>query len=116
MSVALLAGCASGAGAAPVTVERIVAKVDQEIVTLSELQDFVKEEVDKIAKVYSGAEFERRKREMELRGLDVLVENKLILRRAKVLGVTVGETELEQAVSAVAGRSKITTEEMRKYL
>lgn len=116
LSVALLAGCASGAGAAPVTVERIVAKVDQEIVTLSELQDFVKEEVDKIAKVYSGAEFERRKREMELRGLDVLVENKLILRRAKVLGVTVGETELEQAVSAVTGRSKITTEELRKYL
>ena len=116
LSTVLLAGCATAAWAAPVTVERIVAKVDQEIVTLSELQDFVKDEVEKLAKVYKGEDFERRRREMELHGLDVLVENKLILQRAKALGVTVGETELEQAVSAVTGRSKLTNEEFRKYL
>ncbi|OGL61210.1 MAG: hypothetical protein A3J27_03215 [Candidatus Tectomicrobia bacterium RIFCSPLOWO2_12_FULL_69_37] len=116
LSAVLLAGCAPAAWAAPVTVERIVAKVDQEIVTLSELQDFVKDEVEKLAKTYRGEDFERRRREMELRGLDALVENKLILRRAKSLGVTVGDTELEQAVSAVTGRSRITTEELRKYL
>ncbi|MEK6710383.1 MAG: peptidylprolyl isomerase [Nitrospinota bacterium] len=114
---AALVGCwAPAAWAAPVTVERIVAKVDQEIVTLSELQDFVSEEVAKLSKVHSGAEFERRKREIELQGLDILVENKLILRRAKAMNLTVGEAELEQAVSAVTGRSNITTEELRRHL
>ncbi|MBI3128255.1 MAG: peptidylprolyl isomerase [Candidatus Tectomicrobia bacterium] len=116
LCAAFLAGCATAASAAPVTIERIVAKVDQEIITLSELQDLVKEEVSNLARVYKGEEFERRRREMELRGLDALVENKLILRRAKSMGVTVGESELEQAVSSVTDRNRLTTQDFRKYL
>ncbi len=112
----LSAGTIPAALAAPVTIERIVAKVDQHIITLSELQDFVREEVEKIRKAYKGEEFERRRRELELQGLDALIESKLILQRAKAMSLTVNEQELEQAVSAVTDRTKLTAEELRRQL
>ena len=55
----VLAGAPAAATAA-VTIERIIAKVDDDIIMLSELQDFVKPRVDKLRRDYRGEQLKRR--------------------------------------------------------
>ncbi|MEE9275170.1 MAG: peptidyl-prolyl cis-trans isomerase [bacterium] len=119
--VALLIGAPAGPAlaAAPATevmIERIVAKINQDIITLSELQDAVKEDTEKLRKRYRGEEFERRRRELELKGLNSLVERKLVLQRAKTLGVTVQDKAVEKAMGVVRSRNKLTPGMFRRYL
>lgn len=111
-----LAGAPAPASPALVTIERIIAKVNDEIITLSELQDLVKPNADKLRKAYKGEELNRRIRELELRALDAMVENRLILGRAAAIRAEVDEKELESAIADMLRKNKMTTAQLRRYL
>ncbi len=116
MAMCALAGAPAPAMPALVTIERIIAKVNDEIITLSELQDLVKPNADKLKKAYKGEELNRRVRELELRALDAMVENKLILARAAAIRAEVDEKELESAIADMLRKNKMTTAQLRRYL
>ena len=109
-------GVVPSVGAKAIVIERIVAKINDEIITLSELQDFVKDELDKLRSRFKGKDFENRRRELNLRALNVLIERKLILQRAKDIKISVGDKELELAVQVVLDKNAIQAEQLAGYL
>ena len=118
MTVAFCAllGAPALAISAAVTIERIVAKIDDEIIMLSELQDLVKPNVDKLKKSYRGEQLNRRIRELELEALDNMIENKLALKRASTLEVGVDDKEIEKAIAGILRENKTTTAGLRAFL
>ena len=99
-----------------ITIERIVSKINDDIITLSEMQDFVKGEVGKLRVKYSGTELTSRLRELELKGLDILIERKLILQRAKALKIDVNPKELETAIGVVLKKNNIQVDDLDRRL
>lgn len=104
------------AAAQPVTIERIIAKINQDIITLSELQDLVKKEGKNLLKSLKEKDARRRRRELELLALDRLVEQKLILQRAKELGARVDDKDLEKAIDTIIVRNNLTKERFKRFL
>ncbi|MBT4094515.1 MAG: hypothetical protein HOE85_11150, partial [Nitrospinaceae bacterium] len=111
-----LPAVAPPADAKSITIERIVAKINEEIVTLSELQDFIKGEMSELKKRFKGENLENHRRELELTALDLLVEQKLVLQRAKDANVGVSDKELESAVQSVLDKNGITIEKLTRSL
>ena len=119
--VLAVAFCALAAAAAPVTsasvtIERIIAKIDDDIIMLSELQDFVKPSVEKLRQNYRGEQLNRRIRELELAALDTMIQSKLIAKRASGLELNVSEKEIENAIAGILRENKTTTAGLRAFL
>ena len=102
----VLVGAPVPAMSAAVTIERIIAKIDDDIIMLSELQDFVKPSVDKLRRNFRGEQLNRRIRELELEALDAMVQRKLISKRSSALELNVSEKEIENAIAAYFARTK----------
>ena len=111
-----MAGAPAPAASAAVTIERIIAKVDDDIIMLSELQDFVKPRVKELRRNYRGEQLNRRIREIELAGLDAMIQDKLITKRASALKLNVSEKEIENAVADILRQNKTTTAGLRAFL
>ncbi len=101
---------------APITIERIVAKINQEIITLSTLQDFVFEEVKNLRNKHKGEELKRQIHDIELRALDLLIERLLILQRAKALKLKIEDKDLESAIELVMARNRLNAQTFRRFL
>ncbi len=112
----VLMGASAVAMSAPVTIERIIAKIDDEIIMLSELQDLVKPRVDKLRDSYKGEQLNRRIRELEISALDAMIESKLIEKRASTFGLNVSEKEIENTVTGILRQNKTTTAGLRDFL
>ena len=112
----VLAGAHAPVTSAAVTIERIIAKVDDDIIMLSELQDFVKPRVEELRRSYRGEQLNRRIREIELAGLDAMIQGKLITKRASALELNVSEKEIENAVADILRQNKTTTAGLRAFL
>jgi len=96
-------------------VDRIVAIVNQEIITLSEVQKLagpLQEEVQ------GKDRLERRERihEVHRKVLDRLIEEKLLDQEVKKAGVKVTSKEVEGALEEIKRRNAITQEELEKAL
>ncbi len=96
-------------------VDRIVAVVNQEIITLSEVEKWrppFQEEVE------AGDRLEKRERIQEVRQkvLEQLIEEKLIDQEVKKAGVRVTSKEVEAAIEEVKHRNGINQEELEKAL
>ena len=111
-----LTGAAVPVTSASVTIERIIAKIDDDIIMLSELQDFVKPRVEELRKNYRGEQLNRRIRELELAALDTMIQSKLIAKRASGLELKVSEKEIENAVADILRQNKTTTAGLRAFL
>jgi len=107
---------ATWAGAQPITVERIVAKINSEIITLSEFQEHVKKSVEKKIRQHGPDSLKGRMREFKLDALNQLVENILVLQRGEKIGIEVSDKELEQRIQGVLSREKIGAEKLDKFL
>ena len=116
VALCVLAGAPVAATSAAVTIERIIAKIDDDIIMLSELQDFVKPNVDKLKRNFRGEQLNRRIRELELQALDAMIENRLILKRAASLKLSVSEKEIEHAIAGILRQNKTTTAGLREFL
>ncbi|MED5579162.1 MAG: peptidylprolyl isomerase [Nitrospinota bacterium] len=99
-----------------VVIERIVAKINEEIVTLSELQEYVRLAKLELKRKYKGKNLGRKIQDLEQKALDNLVEKRLLIQKAKKIRLSVSERELNVAISSVLNRAKITIEQLKKYL
>lgn len=96
-------------------VDRIVAVVNQEIITLSEVERMVghlKQEIE------GGDRLERRSRANELSrmALERLIEEKLIDQEAKRSGIKTTAKEIDSAIEDIKRRNSATQEDMERAL
>jgi len=70
------------------TVDRILAQVNDEIITMSELNREMVQFKQELATRYSGEQLEQAIQKAEKEGLQTLIEQKLIYQKASELGMT----------------------------
>jgi Parvulin-like peptidyl-prolyl isomerase len=97
-------------------VDRIVAVVNDEIVTLSELNSAVEPYLKKIDKLNKGENREKVAAQTMSAMLDKLINDILVKQEAKRLGIVVKEEDIAKTVEDVILRRKITTEDFKKAL
>jgi len=99
---AVLALWAGLLGALPVLAahlhDRIVAVVNSEVITLSELEEEVGDVKAQTRQRYSGAELAQRLRQIDYMGLNRMIERKLQVQIAKRRGIKVTEEEVKDAI------------------
>jgi len=78
--------------------DRIVAIVNADLITLSEMKRELKPEKDRIQKQYRGAELTRQLAIAESMTLTAMIERRLQLQEAKARSVEVTDQEVKQAV------------------
>ncbi|MBI2822251.1 MAG: SurA N-terminal domain-containing protein [Acidobacteria bacterium] len=107
--VALAAASGVGRGAEPKVIEEIVAKVNGDIITLSDLQRELQEMREQLESQYSDpAVVEKEYARLSPRALKNLVENKLMLQKAEESGLTVNiDVDVAAAVESVRKESGI---------
>ena len=97
-------------------VERIVAVVNEEIITLSEVRAISIPYLKKMEKQYSVQYGEAEIVETEKRIVDQLIDEKLVAQEADRLGIEVTAKEIEMAVRDVKERSQLTDAQFEKAL
>lgn len=106
-----------GSPASAAVIDRIVAVVNDDIITLSELQEENLPLINQIKESYGGEERRRRIQDVEKQTLDLLVEKKLMLLDAKKESLTVTPADVNAAIEEIKRNNKITTdEELRQGL
>ena len=78
--------------------DRIVAVVNNEVITLSELKAETASEEQKLAETYRGAELEKRVHQLSYSTLTRLIERKLQVQVAATKGVEVSDAEVQNAI------------------
>ena len=89
--------CGLPASAADIR-DRIVAVVNAEIITLSELEEEVAEVTLQAQKRFRGAELDQRLRQIDYTGLNRMIERKLQLQIAKRRGIKISDEEVQDAI------------------
>jgi peptidyl-prolyl cis-trans isomerase SurA len=79
-------------------VDRIVAVVNTEVITLSELKAEIEPEEKRMKDKYKGPELQRRLQQVEYAGLTRMIERKLQMQLARTKGVDVTDDELKRAM------------------
>jgi parvulin-like peptidyl-prolyl isomerase len=78
--------------------DRIVAVVNTDLIMLSELKRDLLPDQERLRKLYTGEDLERRLKTAEAMAVTKMIERKLQLQAAKNKGVDVSEQEVSQAV------------------
>lgn len=78
--------------------DRIVAVVNSDLIMLSELKRDLLPDQERLRKLYSGEDLERRLKTAEAMAVTKMIERKLQLQAAKNKGVDVSDQEVTQAV------------------
>jgi peptidyl-prolyl cis-trans isomerase SurA len=96
-------------------VDRVVAVVNQEIITLSEVEKLISPFKEEIV---AGDRLEKRERVQEIcrKILDRLIEEKLIDQEVKKAGIKVSIKEVEATVEEVKRRNAATQEDLERAL
>jgi len=99
-ALALGFGLSCGLPADAATVrDRIVAVVNSEVITLSELDEEVSEVKQEARQRFKGTELDQRLRQIDYMGLNRMIERKLQLQLAKKRGIKVTDDEVKDAVA-----------------
>jgi parvulin-like peptidyl-prolyl isomerase len=101
---------AAEAGAAE-TIERIVAKVNGQIITLTELEDEVQNTLERLGPAPSSEEEQARLARVREETLNRMVDNMLVLQVAEERGLRVPARFFEEWKKGVMEQMKITSEE-----
>ena len=110
---ALVLGLALAAGPAPAraaVIDRIIAVVNDEILTLSDLQEEMQEELRKVTEQYVGEEQERRRVETERRLLEALIDRRLQMQEAKSVKLMPSAAEVNASLEDIKKRGGATTD------
>jgi parvulin-like peptidyl-prolyl isomerase len=98
LALGLGLSCCLPADAATIR-DRIVAVVNSEVITLSELDEEVSEVKQEARQRFRGTELDQRLRQIDYMGLNRMIERKLQLQLAKKRGIKVTDDELKDAVA-----------------
>jgi peptidyl-prolyl cis-trans isomerase SurA len=94
-----------------IVLDRVVAVVNDEAVTLSEVQEEGQPVIRKIVQDYLGSERERRVVEAEKKILDDLIDRRLMLQVAKREGTTPSPAEVRTAIDELKKNNNAPTDE-----
>jgi len=97
-------------------VERIVALVNNELITLSELEEMGKPLLDEVRKTSSPAEREERLKKARREVLDHLIESKLLEEEMKKKKIEVPERDVDAAIQDILKTSNLTEDGLKKAL
>ena len=116
-AAALLLVLAVPASAAEV-VDRIVAVIENEIITLRELEQRAQPFLEKVAAISDEAERERQRNEVLLKVLDIQIGEKMVdlelKKNAEMLGV--GEPDINRAIEEVLRMNSLNREQLQAAL
>ena len=98
LALGLSLSCCLPADAATIR-DRIVAVVNSEVITLSELDEEVSEVKQEARQRFRGSELDQRLRQIDYMGLNRMIERKLQLQMAKKRGIKVTDDEVKDAVA-----------------
>jgi len=107
------AGDAEGRG---IVLDRVVAVVNEEALTLSEVQEDGQPVIRKIVQDYLGSERERRVVEAEKKILDDLIDRRLMLQVAKREGTIPSPAEVKTAIEELKKNNNVATDEAFRAL
>lgn len=106
-----------GISAWAVVIDRIVAVVNEDVITLSELQEEGLPIVNQIKESFTGEERLKRIKQIEKQALDYLIDKKLMLAEAQKESLNVTPADVNSAVEEIKKNNNITTdEELRQGL
>lgn len=115
ISAGLLAGTALAQPAPPtplgMILDRVVASVNDEAITLSELQEEGQPVIRKIFKDFVGPERERQVDEAQKRLLDDLIDRRLMYQVAKREGMLASSAEIQGAIDELKRNNSISDDE-----
>ena len=97
-------------------IDRIVARVNDDVITLSELQEEGLPLFERLRENYTGTELEHQVQRAEREFLDQLVLKRLQLQYASQTGVTASENEINAAFKDVLTRNNLTQEQLVELL
>ncbi len=101
---------------AAVLLDRVVATVNDEVITWSELMSVITIEGRAFLKDVPESQKKSRMKEMERPFLKNMVEMKLQLQEAKKMGISVGDTEIDSAISEIRKKYNMTDETLNRSL
>ena len=113
LAVLLLLTLSVGA-ARGIVIDRVVAKVNDEVITLSEVQEKGMPLLSKVRG--SRSENGREVQEAEKEVLNRLIDMKLQLQDARSLGLTIAEKIVDEAVENIKKKNNITQEALERML
>lgn len=87
-------------------VEMVVAKVNGEIITLSELENELAQVREQVKKVYPPNEQDNALKIEQKKMLNLLVENKIILQNARKVGIEITPSEINRCLEEAIGNMK----------
>jgi len=116
LALVLLLFWAGAFPALPRTLDRVVATVDDEVLTQSELQEAVELFVHQIGQTQQRAPTEYEMKALERRVLEDLIDKKLLEAHAKEAGITASEEEVDRAVDDVLSRANLTRDQLEEAL
>jgi peptidyl-prolyl cis-trans isomerase SurA len=97
-------------------IDRIVARVNDDIITLSELQEEGLPLFERLRANYTGTELEHHVQRAEREFLDQLILRRLQLQYASQIGVTASDSEINAALKDVLNRNNLTQESLADLL
>jgi parvulin-like peptidyl-prolyl isomerase len=97
-------------------VDKIVAVVNNEIITLSELNTQAEPFQDRIEKGYKGKDKDRLMEETRKTVLNRMVDQILIRQEAKRLGITIKDDEINSMINEMLKRRNLTMDEFKNML
>ncbi len=85
-------------------VDRVVAVVNDEAITQSELDVFLRPIYEALEKQYQGEELMHQLHQIRLKLLNQVIEDRLVFQEAKTRGILVDEAEIDERVSELESR------------
>ena len=107
-SMALVAGIVCPAPGGAKIIERIIARVNNEIITQSQYDEELANLREQLAKQYSGAELEAQVREQSKNLLRDMIDQSLMVQKAKDLDINV-ETDVIKQLDELRKQNKLAT-------
>jgi peptidyl-prolyl cis-trans isomerase SurA len=97
-------------------IDRIVARVNDDVITLSELQEEGLPLFERLRANYTGKELESQVQRAEREFLEQLILKRLQLQYAGQIGITASENEINTALKDVLTRNNLTQEQLTDLL
>jgi len=97
-------------------VDRIVAIINDEIITLSELNSNLETYVKRVEESSEVTDREKMKKQLRKLILNSLIDQKLIAQEAQKLGIAAADDDIDKAIKSILSRKKITMETLAENI
>jgi parvulin-like peptidyl-prolyl isomerase len=104
LTILMLGQIGSYAFAAQKVVEKVVARVNDKVILLSDFNNRAKPIMDEYEKVLTGPDKEKKIKELKEKILEQMIDEKLLLQKAQKDGIRITDAEVDQGMDEIRGR------------